>query len=177
RRDAAKNRLAAAREEARAAAAAAAQAISEATRLSRLAKEQVVAIEDAERAETTRLRAEREAASARFREATAAHEYEAAQAVLTRGSGDRSGEAALELTAPVDGVVLRRSFDSARPVQVGDPLLEIGDPAGLEVEVDVLSADAVRLREGMEVELFRWGGEHPLLGRVRRVEPGGFTKF
>jgi HlyD family secretion protein len=47
----------------------------------------------------------------------------------------------------------------------------------MEVEVDVLSADAVRLREGMAVELLRWGGTPPLAGRVRRVEPGGFTKF
>ena len=102
---------------------------------------------------------------------------EAAAAVLERGSGDPATRAALELTAPVAGVVLRRHFESARPVQAGEPLIEIGDPAGIEVEVDVLSADAVRLREGMRVELLRWGETRPLAGRVRRVEPGGFTKF
>jgi HlyD family secretion protein len=47
----------------------------------------------------------------------------------------------------------------------------------MEVEVDVLSADAVRLRDGMRVELLRWGGAPPLFGRVLRVEPAGFTKF
>src|SRR5690606_24854473 len=75
-----------------------------------------------------------------------------------------------------DGVVLRRHFESARPVQSGEPLLEVGDPLALEVEVDVLSADAVRLRPEMPVELERWGGEQPLAGQVLRVEPGGFTK-
>ena len=146
RRDAARARLAAAREEARAAAAAADLARSEAERIRKLAEQNLVAVETAERAETASQRAEREAASARFHAATAAYEYEAAQAVLTRGSRDHASNAALELTAPVSGVVLRRHFESARPVQVGEPLLEIGDPAALEVEVDVLSADAVRLR-------------------------------
>lgn len=167
--------LASAREDASAAEAAARQAHSEAERLRVLARDQLVAAESAERAGTDRQRAEREAASARFREATARHQMLAAEAMLARGvRGDGSAE--LELTAPVAGVVLRRHFESARPVQAGEPLIEIGDPAALEVEVDVLSADAVRLREDMRVELLRWGGERTLPGRVRRIEPGGFTK-
>lgn len=167
--------LASAREEAQAADAAARQARAEAERLRILAADRLVAVETAERADTERLRAEREAASARFREATARHQMQAAEAMLVRGRhGD--GKAELELAAPVAGVVVRRHFESARPVQAGEPLIEIGDPAGLEVEVDVLSADAVRLREGMRVELLRWGEAQPLPGRVRRVEPGGFTK-
>ncbi|MFN3842289.1 MAG: efflux RND transporter periplasmic adaptor subunit [Rehaibacterium terrae] len=174
---AARARLDAAREETRAAAAAAAQAIAEDERQQALLLRRLVAVEAAERAHTARQRAEREAASARFRQATAAHELQAAQAVLTHGSRDRPAEAALELTAPVAGVVLRRHYESARPVQAGEALIEIGDPAGMEVEVDVLSADAVRLREGMRVELLRWGEAHALEGRVRRIEPGGFTKF
>lgn len=173
--EAARARLAAAREEARAAASLAAQARADDTRQQALLARQLVSIDAAEHARTARLRAEREAASARFREATAAHELEAAQAALAQGA--TNGEAAMVLTAPVDGVVLRRYFESARPVQVGERLLEIGDPAALEVEVDVLSADAVRLREGMRVELLRWGGPGALPARVRRVEPGGFTKI
>jgi HlyD family secretion protein len=167
--------LASAREEAQAADAAARQARAEAARLRVLAQDRLVAAESAERAETGRQRAEREAASALFREAPARHQMQAAEAMLARGTrGD--GTAELILDAPVAGVVLRRHFESARPVQAGEPLIEIGDPAGLEVEVDVLSADAVRLREDMRVELLRWGEAHPLAGRVRRIEPGGFTK-
>ena len=166
--------LGSAREDAAAAAAAAEQAQAEARRLRVLARDDLVAEQAAERAETERERAAREAASARHRQDTAEHQLHAAQAMLVRGGP--SGAVEFELAAPVDGVVLRRHFESARPVQAGEPLVEIGDPARLEVEVDVLSADAVRLREGMRVELLRWGGEPALPGRVRRIEPGGFTK-
>lgn len=174
---AARAQLAAAREDAQAAEARAVQVAAEAARQQTLRQRGLVAAEAAERAATEDVRAAREAASARFREATARHEVAAAAAVLERGAGDATQRAALELTAPVAGVVLRRHFESARPVQAGEALIEIGDPGGLEVEVDVLSADAVRLREGMRVELLRWGEVRPLAGRVRRIEPGGFTKF
>lgn len=174
---AARARLAAAREQTRAAEAESAHLRAEAERMASLLQQKLVAAADAEHAATVSLRAEREAASAKFQEATARHEVTAAEVVLARGSRDRPGDAALELAAPVGGVVLRRHYESARPVQAGEALLEIGDPAAMEVEVDVLSADAVRLREGMRVELLRWGGAPPLAGRVRRVEPGGFTKF
>ena len=166
--------LASAREDAASAATAATQARAAALRLRALAQDSLVAEQAAERAETERERAAREAASARHRQATADHQMRAAEAMLVRGGHD--GAVEFELTAPVDGVILRRHFESARPVQAGEPLVEIGDPARLEVEVDVLSADAVRLREGMRVELLRWGGEPALPGRVRRIEPGGFTK-
>jgi HlyD family secretion protein len=146
---------------------------SEYQRLSRLGERGLVSREQVERADTERRRAEREAASARFQRATAEHELEAARAVLEHGG--RAG-APLELQAPITGVVLRRAYESAKTVQPGEPLLEIGDPAALEVEVEALSADAVRLREGMAVELNRWGGEVHLDGRVRRVEPSAFTK-
>jgi HlyD family secretion protein len=174
---AARARLAAAREQTRAAETESAHLRTEAERMASLLQQKLVAAADAEHAATASLRAEREAASAKFQEATARHEVTAAEVVLARGSRDKPGDAALELAAPVGGVVLRRHYESARPVQSGEALLEIGDPAGMEVEVDVLSADAVRLREDMRVELLRWGGAPPLAGRVRRVEPGGFTKF
>jgi HlyD family secretion protein len=62
-------------------------------------------------------------------------------------------------------------------VPAGESLLEVGDPANLEIVADYLSADAVRMKPGMPVEIERWGGERPLSGRVRRVEPGGFLKI
>ena len=58
---------------------------------------------------------------------------------------------------------------------IGPPLIEIGDPRDIEVVVDVLSADAVQI-EGAPVRIERWGGDKPLDGRVRRVEPSAFTK-
>jgi HlyD family secretion protein len=81
------------------------------------------------------------------------------------------------MRAPVDGVVLVRHGESQRVVAPGEPLLELGDPAAIEIVADLLSVDAVRVRPGQRVIVEQWGGEHPLEGRVRRVEPAGFTKI
>jgi HlyD family secretion protein len=72
--------------------------------------------------------------------------------------------------------VLQRFRESAGPVRAGEVVLEIGDTGRIEAEIEVLSADAVRIAPGTPVRLHRWGGEQPLEGRVQRVEPGGFTK-
>ena len=116
--------------------------------------------------------------SALFRVKTAQHDLAAARTALAFAGGQDPGATGrIELTSPVAGRVLTRHFQSATVVQPGDPILEIGDPAGLEVEVDVLSADAVRLEPGMRVLLERWGRPDPLEAVVRRIEPVGFTKI
>jgi HlyD family secretion protein len=66
--------------------------------------------------------------------------------------------------------------ESEGAVQTGEPLLEIGDVRNIEVKVELLSPDAVRIAPGTKVLFKRWGGEGTLEGRVRRVEPAGFTK-
>lgn len=103
-----------------------------------------------------------------------------AQVQSTRALLDRQGERGdrlVEVTAPVPGVVLHRWRESQGPIAMGERLVDIGDPRSLEVEVDLLSADAVRVSEGMAVRLHRWGGAEPLLARVRRVEPVAATKI
>jgi HlyD family secretion protein len=82
----------------------------------------------------------------------------------------------IPVKAPVSGRVLRVARESAGVVQPGEPLIEIGDPRQLEIVVDLLSADAVRVESGQEVLIEEWGGGAILRGRVRRVEPYGFTK-
>lgn len=121
-------------------------------------------------------------ASAATRSAQAAtdaarHELEGARAALTRAgaSGGRQGDR-VTVRAPATGRVLAVRHESEGVVPAGTPLLEIGDPDRLEVEVDVLSADAVRIRPGTAVRFERWGGDGPLEGKVRVVEPVGFTK-
>lgn len=132
--------------------------------------------------------AQRDAAQARLEQAEAEHDAAAAeleasrrrrQAVhaLLREQGASGGRTPLPLPAPIDGVLIRRHVESAAPVMTGQPLLELGDPAALEVEVEALSTEAVKLRPGMAARIVRWGGEEPLEGRVARVEPGGFTKI
>jgi HlyD family secretion protein len=74
------------------------------------------------------------------------------------------------------GRVLRVLQQSSIVVTPGQQLLEVGDPADLEVEVDLLSSDAVKVAPGAKVFLEHWGGDEPLRGRVRLVEPAGFLK-
>ena len=94
------------------------------------------------------------------------------------GDEGRGGHGKLvSVTAPADGVVVKRTVESATAVPVGQVLLEIGNPQALEIEVEVLSSDAVRLKPGTRARVLRWGGEGVLEASVTRVEPGGYTKI
>ena len=139
-----------------------------------LAAQGMVSAAALQHAETAAQRADWAAEGARFREGMARFQLQAAQAALA--AAGPGGQAAMVLHAPADGVVLKRHYESARTVLPGDPLLEVGDPTALEVEVDVLSTDAVRMQPGQAVDLSRWGGGPTLNGAVRRIEPGAFTK-
>ena len=82
----------------------------------------------------------------------------------------------VSIFSPVDGVILRVLRESEGVVAAGDPLIEIGDPERLEVVVDLLSTDAVKVGPGQAALIENWGGAESLHARVRRVEPFGFTK-
>jgi HlyD family secretion protein len=82
----------------------------------------------------------------------------------------------ITITAPADGVVLKRYRESEADVPAGDALLEIGDPSNLDIVSDLLSTDAVQVSPGNRVLIEQWGGSTPLSGRVRRIEPSGFLK-
>lgn len=105
-------------------------------------------------------------------------ELAAARAALANSSpGVRGGAGELvTVTAPVAGRVVRVIHESEGVVTPGQPLVELGNARALEVEVELLSADAVRVGPGTRVILTRWGGERPIEARVRTVEPAGFTK-
>jgi len=89
---------------------------------------------------------------------------------------DRETCDCVTILAPRDGRILRLIHESEGVVQAGEPLLEIGDPRDLEIVADYLSTDAVRIEAGQTAIIEDWGGDAPLSGRVRRVEPYGFTK-
>lgn len=131
------------------------------------------ALEDAELAARTTA-AERD--SARFGVGVARSQVELASAAMSRLTGKGDDTASVPVKSPVDGAVLRLYTESAGVVAAGAPLVEIGDPAGLEIVLDVLSADAVAIRAGAEVWIEHWGGDKRLDARVRLVEPSGFTK-
>jgi len=153
-------------------------AVHDLERAKSLITSKAVAQAELDRAEHEERRAAQARRSAEFAVQVARFELELAQAALVRSqpresSSDRQN---LEVRAPLNGKILRVFQESARIVSPGMPLLELGDPQNLEVEVDVLSADAAQIEPGARVFLEQWGGDYPLGGRVRRVEPAGFTK-
>ncbi len=79
--------------------------------------------------------------------------------------------------APINGQILRVLHESEGVVPQGTPLLEVGDPADLEIVVDLLSTDAVKVAPGDAVKITRWGGDGTLNAKVRRIEPFGVTKI
>jgi HlyD family secretion protein len=116
--------------------------------------------------------------SARFSIDVARHELEAARTALSYTGADSQAnpEGNVPVSSPIDGRLLAIHQECEGVVAAGQSLLVVGDTRSLEIETEVLSADAVKIKPGKRVEFHRWGGEKPLLGRVRTVEPVGFTK-
>ncbi|RPJ82650.1 MAG: HlyD family efflux transporter periplasmic adaptor subunit [Deltaproteobacteria bacterium] len=81
------------------------------------------------------------------------------------------------VASPISGSIFRIYKESEGAVNVGEPLMEIGDSKNLEVRVEVLSSDAVKINKGTRVFYKRWGGDGILEGVVQVVEPSGFTKI
>ncbi|PKM07877.1 MAG: efflux transporter periplasmic adaptor subunit [Gammaproteobacteria bacterium HGW-Gammaproteobacteria-4] len=127
---------------------------------------------DVAAAQSAQARAGERAAQA---ERMAAQQREAATQALLAQEGKGGGES-IALQSPIDGVIIRRHVESSVPVVSGQPLLELGNPGQIEIEVEALSTDAVKLRPGMAAKVLRWGGEGELPAQVARIEPGGFTK-
>ena len=134
-------------------------------------------LEDAEILVRTRTE---ELNAAKFAEEIARFELDLTRAALLRSRPllpDEVEKWQLRIQSPINGVVLKVLQESETVVQVGTPLLEVGDPRDLEVDVEVLSTDAVKIRPGQTMWLKHWGGERPLSAQVRLVEPQGFLKL
>ncbi|HEY6918027.1 MAG TPA: HlyD family efflux transporter periplasmic adaptor subunit [Tabrizicola sp.] len=102
-------------------------------------------------------------------------ELESALAVLRSDGLGSTAACCTEILAPVSGKVLRVLTESEQVVQPGTPILELGDPGQLDVVVDLLSRDAVRVAVGARATITGWGGP-ALEGRVERVEPAAVTR-
>lgn len=107
-------------------------------------------------------------------------QLEQAQVRLMEPGGDTRLTRRLDVEAPVSGEVLEVSNASARSLPAGAPLLTIGDPRDLEIVVDLLSGDAVRIKgreTGAPARISNWGGDRDLDARVHQIEPIGFTRI
>lgn len=139
--------------------------------------------EERDRAENRWIVGREELRMADLSQQIAAYELQQAQAALLhveRASADELSDPddwRIDIRSPISGQVLRVLQESATVVTTGTPLMEVGDPFDLEVVIDVLSSEAVKIREGNRALLDDWGGSKPLKAHVRRVEPSGFTKI
>lgn len=139
----------------------------------------VTAAQELTQAESSQRTAEARLDAAESRVAVARADLETAKTALSHSAAEgttRGGESVVVRT-PTAGRILKIYNESEGVVNASQPLVEIGNTQGLEVEVEVLSSDAVQIQPGMKVLLERWGGENPLDAVVRRVEPVAFTKI
>jgi HlyD family secretion protein len=138
-----------------------------------LMKAGAIAADSLDAAETAVATAEEARKAAEFAVSRSEYELQTARARL---QAPAPAGRAVEVVAPVSGVILKRLRESESVVPAGEPLLEIGEPGRSEIVADFLSTDAVRIQPGAPVLIEGWGGSEPLHGRVRRVEPAGFMK-
>lgn len=102
-------------------------------------------------------------------------ELKSAQAALIEGDDSAEATCCLNVEAPTSGRVLVVLTESEQVLQPGTPIMDIGDPADLEIAVDVLSSDAVRIVPGAAAAIEGWGGE-PLRAEVGQIDPIATTK-
>ena len=117
------------------------------------------------------------AAARKETEAAAQEIVEARAALLAAASETARPSSVVPVRAPLKGTVLRVLQESDRVVAAGTPLFELGDLDALEVVAEMLSSDAVNVRPGAPMWIGSFGGASEVPGRVRRVEPSGFTKI
>lgn len=97
-------------------------------------------------------------------------------ASVKRDRRDRDRRRA-QIKSPIDGTVLRRHESSERFRPAGEVLLDVGRLEDLEVEAEILTQDAVQVREGDDVSIEGVAPGRPALkGSVHRIDPQGFTK-
>jgi HlyD family secretion protein len=163
----------------RAAGADAAYAASQAERIRKLFASGDVAKDVYDRAVSQAQQTEAVRSAAQHSVEQARKAVEALQASLrVSATSQRTGKPeSVVVRAPAGGRVLKLLHESAGIVNPGEPLIEIANPRSLEVEVELLSPDAVRVHPGTRVRFERWGGDSPIEGNVRRVEPTAFTKI
>jgi len=153
---------------------------SEYKRAQKLFKANMVSIAELERAETqlTMQKAEKNTALANKELMESRLKSAKAKLLQPESIGDMQSEACqICIYSPVDGHVLRILHKSESIIPAGTALVEIGDPEDLEVNIEMLSTNAVKVNVGDKAFIKHWGGKEDLVARVKVIEPSGFTKI
>ena len=154
-----------------------AQATRDLNRAKLLAHEGILPQQQLEQAQSKEAACLKDLQAARFKTQSAVAEVEKEKAGLMSLEAERDRAArTVEIRAPIRSRVLRILEKSERVVASGTPLLVLSNPQRIEIVVDLLSADAVKVKGGAAMIVENWGGPRPLRARVRVVEPYGFTK-
>ncbi len=152
------------------------QANRESASAARLLHAGAIAPQQADAAATRKTVAESELANAIAGLQVATHDVEAAKAALLSAEAAPRSAQTTEVRTPHEGAILKVFEPSERVVSAGAPLFDVGDASALEIVADLLSTDAVRVKQGARVLVDRWGGARVLNAQVRTVEPASFTK-
>ncbi|MES9941688.1 MAG: HlyD family efflux transporter periplasmic adaptor subunit [Candidatus Thiodiazotropha sp. 6PLUC2] len=155
-------------------------ALSELKRAKSLRNDAVISVRELESAERTYLTRQAAMETAIANRQARQAELDRANAELispTEPRGNSQDCQCVPIRSPVNGRILKIHHKSEGVVSAGEHLLEIGDPGKLEIVSDLLSSDAVKVEPGQQVFIENWGGDQTLTGKVRRIEPFGFTKI
>jgi HlyD family secretion protein len=153
------------------------QAMRDLRRFEELYKKDIIPRIQFEEAQTKEAALAQDVQAAKERVAAAAGEVKAAEAgLISLGASLKEKGNAIPVRAPVDSRVLRIVEKSEGVVAAGTPIVILSNTNKIEIVADLLSTDAVKVQPGAQVVIENWGGEGPLLARVRTVEPFGFTK-
>lgn len=154
-----------------------AQALRDLNRARLLAKDRIIAQQELEQAESKQQSTAKEMEASKFRAQSAAADVEREKAGLVSLEAQQSQSGKLvAIRPPARCRILRILEKSERVVPFGTPIIVLSNPQKIEIVVDLLSTDAVKVRPGAPVIIENWGGPAPLHARVRTVEPYGFTK-
>lgn len=111
------------------------------------------------------------------RAAVAARAADLRRARAAAGTPAAGARTPIPVRSPAAGRVLRVIQESESIVAPGAALMEVGDPASLEIVADFLSQDAVLIDAGAPAFVESWGGRGAIPARVFRVEPYGRTEI
>lgn len=154
-----------------------AQSTRELNRARLLIKDRLIAQRELEQAESRQQSTAKELQSAKFRVQAATAEVEREKAGFVSLEAQQSqADKLVEIRPPAQCRILRILEKSERVVPFGTPIIVLSNPRKIEIVVDLLSTDAVKVRPGAPVIVENWGGPVPLRAKVRTIEPYGFTK-
>ena len=151
-------------------------ALSNWARVQALNERGSISVTDRENAERDAAVRQQEVRGAEFALKVADFELLQAKAALLQIEAPASAGDVIEVRAPVSGRVLRVQQESSVVIAPGTAIVEIGDPADIEIEAEILSRDAIAIKPQSPVVIEQWGGAEPLHAEVRLVEPAAFTK-